>query len=335
MNIRNSFITFLTASFILANITASFAQAELEAGVIVGSASYLGEIGGASEKAKPFFLDVDLKETKPGFGFFYKYQTDPLWAIRSQFMYGQISGDDKQSGSETRRARNLSFRNTIYEVSSVVQLELFETISRVRGTTARRSVGGISSGSPIHVLAYMGLGLFYHNPQAQLDGTWYDLQPLGTEGQGLDGQRNKYSRLQIAMPFGLEVFMPVNPKVRIGLDIGARKTFTDYLDDVSGVYYDKAEIEAAYGSEAALLSNRTGEITGNGDDWEYSGAGAIRGNPTGKDYYFYTSLSIGYKFQTSKYYKPKFNRTSSSIANRLKQNRSRHKKFSSYRKKRR
>jgi hypothetical protein len=42
----------------------------------------------------------------------------------------------------------------------------------------------------------------------------------------------------VAIPFGIGAKMNVSKKVGIGLEWGPRKTFTDYLDDVSGTYPD-------------------------------------------------------------------------------------------------
>ncbi len=300
----------------------SFGQADMEIGVVVGGANYLGEIGGDQEDGKDFLWDLKLKKTQPAFGITYKYQTDPLYALKANLIYGRIAGDDALSSNPARNSRNLSFRTDIIELAGVLQLELFELRSRLAGTTFRRTVGGMTSGQSIHVVGYGGLGLYYFNPKAELNGQWYALQPLGTEGQGLEGGPEKYSRLQISVPFGLEVFYPISNKVRISLDIGFRKTFTDYLDDIAGVYYDRNLIEEAYGPEAAALSNRSNEITQDGEYWSQTQPGSIRGDATAKDYYIFTTLGVSYKFQSSRYYKPKFQRTSHSISKRLKKNKS-------------
>ena len=85
-------------------------------------------------------------------------------------------------------------------------------------------------------------------------GSWYDLQPLKTEG-------NKYNRFILAVPFGLGVKFNISYKVNFGFEIGARKTFTDYLDDVSSQYIDVIEVRKSAPTVAAL-AYRTPEITG-------------------------------------------------------------------------
>jgi hypothetical protein len=53
---------------------------------------------------------------------------------------------------------------------------------------------------------------------------------------GMSGTQSKaeqYSNIQGAIPFGLGIKYIVNPKVYIAAEFGARKTFFDYLDNVS------------------------------------------------------------------------------------------------------
>lgn len=315
---------FLSVFFtIICLINLAFAQADQEIGIMLGSSSYLGDIGGKNE-ARPLFLDLQITKTQPAIGILYRYQTDPLYAFKSHFFYGVISGDDALSQIDTRRLRNLSFKTSIFELSTTVEVELFELESRIlSGSTFRRSVGNISSGHQIHVFFYLGLGGFYFNPTAEYNGTKYSLHKLGTEGQGIPGGPRKYSQFQLNIPLGFEVYYPLSPLLKLGFDIGLRKTFTDYLDDVGGNYFDPALIQQYYGNEAAALSNRTAEVSADGQPWLYSSPGSIRGNSKNTDYYFFTTFSLSYKFLTAKYYQPKFQRTSRSISKRLKQNRKR------------
>ena len=82
----------------------------------------------------------------------------------------------------------------------------------------------------------------------------------------------------------------------VGAELSVRKTFTDYIDGVSGTYYDQAKLTAAYGATAAALADpNKGYIPGatspNGD-----GSGAQRGNPKYKDSYMFLTVTVGYKF---------------------------------------
>jgi hypothetical protein len=53
---------------------------------------------------------------------------------------------------------------------------------------------------------------------------------------GISGNENKnaeYSNVQLAIPFGLGIKYIVNPKWYLSLELGIRKTFFDYLDNIS------------------------------------------------------------------------------------------------------
>jgi hypothetical protein len=53
---------------------------------------------------------------------------------------------------------------------------------------------------------------------------------------GIAGAQNKsdqYSNVQTAIPFGIGFKYIINPRLYIALEFGARKTFFDYLDNVS------------------------------------------------------------------------------------------------------
>lgn len=65
--------------------------------------------------------------------------------------------------------------------------------------------------------------------------------------------------------------------------MGTKKTFTDYLDDVSGSYPEAP----VYNSNGINLSDRT--VDGS------SSFGNMRGNPSNKDWYFYYGLTLNFK----------------------------------------
>ena len=92
-------------------------------------------------------------------------------------------------------------------------------------------------------------------------GKEYELQPLSTEGQGLTAYTDlkPYSLVSFSIPFGLGIKWSISRTVSIGLEWGLRKTFTDYIDDVSGRYADPSLLAAEKSPLAAGLSNRAFE----------------------------------------------------------------------------
>jgi hypothetical protein len=74
----------------------------------------------------------------------------------------------------------------------------------------------------------------------------------------------------------------------MGLEWGLRRTFTVYLDDVSGKFMDANLIAYENGSTASALSDRSLSVEG-------SNVGKKRGNPTTKDWYSFIGVTITYK----------------------------------------
>jgi hypothetical protein len=75
---------------------------------------------------------------------------------------------------------------------------------------------------------------------------------------------------------------------RIALELGIRKTNTDFLDDVLTTYVDANLLVQNKGSTSQRLAFRGDELN---NSLSYPRDGAIRGNPNNKDWYLFTGLS--------------------------------------------
>src|SRR5690606_3722723 len=96
----------------------------------------------------------------------------------------------------------------------------------------------------------------------EFNGNEIALQPLGTEGQGTSlSTKKNYSLNQFTVPLGIGIKLNIKDGLAISLEYGIRKTFTDYLDDVSGYYVDTDILARENGTIAASLSNRSLEST--------------------------------------------------------------------------
>ena len=98
------------------------------------------------------------------------------------------------------------------------------------------------------------------------------LEPLFTEGQS-------YSRISFAIPIG-GGFKINTGNVSIALIVSARRTYTDYLDDVSTTYPGNPSIISDPGllrDSAIALGIRPGKQ---------------RGDPTFKDWYVFAGFNI-------------------------------------------
>jgi hypothetical protein len=250
-------------------------NAQFHLGAFLGGANYLGELN--SEV---------YKRTKPAVGLSLNYEVSDRVMLRSQFSIAKVEGADKYNNSEYEKLnRNLSFQSNIAEFSLIGELTAFNLYS-IRW-------------SPY---AFGGLAIFHFNPYTSdsANNKVY-LRPLSTEGEGLSNYPNRrpYSLTQFAIPFGGGIKYVVNENIRIGLEIGLRKLFTDYLDDVSSNYVDPQDLLAAHGSTAVAISYRGDEVPG-GDqasypDNGYPAKGALRGNPKKLDWYYFSGIHVTFR----------------------------------------
>jgi hypothetical protein len=239
-----------------------------ELGLFGGVSYYMGELN----PGKQFFM------VRPGGGLVYRYNTSRRFAWEIHGLYGSVQAEDARSGKDNQVLRNLSFRSQIIEFAGLLHFNFFNY-----------EIGNPET--PATPYIFGGLGLFRFNPKADFQGEWIALQPLGTEGQGspVYADRKQYSLMGANIPFGFGVKFHAFGRLGFSLEWGLRKTFTDYLDDVSTTYADPDVLFATHGELAALLADRSlvnpGKIN----------AGRQRGNSTNKDWYSFAGLTITYK----------------------------------------
>ena len=201
----------------------------------------------------------------------------PGLSIRGVLSHGEISADDALAKSVGKQTRGLSFRSPVTEVEASVVWELRpDKTFRQRW---RRDV---------HWSPYVtgGLAGFTFQPQALYQGEWIRLRPLGTEGQLLAGSSMKPYRLaQVAVPLGVGFSFRLPNRMGIWAEYSYRRTFTDYLDDVSGTYPDQSRMLEEMGSLAARMSNPS--------RYEFS-EGAKRGNDVTLDTYAFLTVGAGF-----------------------------------------
>lgn len=257
------------------------AQKSLEIGINNGLCNYLGDL-----QPKTFTYE----QSNYVFGVQGRYNFDGNVVGRFGFNYGKLEGYDRKSGVASLIARNLSFESPIFEISVIGELNLVRFGSNKAGKDYKY----------YKVAPYLfgGFNLFSFNPQANYNGKSYDLQPLGTEGQGIPNSGiSKYRLTQIGLPFGAGLKYEFQPNIVLSYEFGWRKTFTDYLDDVSGNYYDVNEIAKYRGDIAAELSYRGDEVNPNAT---IPKKGSQRGDLENDDWYLMNVITVSYKIPAGK-----------------------------------
>lgn len=254
-----------------------------------GIANFLGELGGRNEIGSPFVWDLEFSQTRPAVSLAYRYYVARKMALRTTFGYGILAGNDNLTTELFRNNRNLNFKTDLFELSVALEFHMFsEELGHVYDL---RGVKGTKS-SRVGFYAFVGVGGIYFDPKAQFNNAWVKLRPIGTEGQGLPGGADPYSNFSVSIPMGFGLRKALSRQWSYGLELQYSKTFTDYIDDVSGNYYDNAALSTAHGPEAAYLADPS---LGN-DGLQYAtAAGQQRGDPTDLDAFLFLKLEVHYK----------------------------------------
>ena len=256
----------------------------------VGAANLLGDLGGADQIGTHLMKDLEISLTRPTVAAGYRYKLSPTMAVKGYTGWARLAGNDLLTAEPSRNNRNLSFRTNIITASAQFEYSVIE--EKVKSRYSRRS-----KKFPLNIYFFGGFGLFYFNPESQYyDGKWYKLKPLRTEGQGLPGSEAKdYSLVQFCVPLGVGFKYPINREWSIGLEYSITKTFTDYIDDVSTVYYDNDAIRAAYGDVAAYFADPSTTPTREAPIKGGTNPGEKRGETTYNDSFMFAWLNVSYK----------------------------------------
>lgn len=300
--------------FVLLIVTPLFLSAQRnkrykwEACIGIGAANFLGDLGGANQIGTNGLKDLEFSLTKPSISGSARYRKGRYWGYKAQFTWGQVSGYDGLTTERYRNNRNLHFRSNIFEFSGIT--EFYLTKERGGHVYKYKKLKGWRH-IDIQFYLFGGIGGFWFNPKANYGGVWVPLQPLGTEGQGIKPEMKKYNRLTVCIPVGMGWKYAINRRWSLGLEIGLRKTFTDYIDDVSTVYYDQTEIAMANGSmgvvAAYFADPSLGTVNaGNNGGVDPTAIGQQRGDATDNDSYMFFHLTVNYKIGKFRKTKSKF-----------------------------
>lgn len=252
----------------------------------VGATNFLGDLGGLNRIGTDYSpLDLEWLVTRPSGHFGFRYRFRPWFLTKSILQYGILKGDDALTQEPSRHYRNLLVRTHLIEFSQHLEFIIFNK----ENFGKRYKIQGLKGMRNKNTLVYLfsGFSVFAYIPQGSGDGGWTNLRPLHTEGQGLPGGPNSYKLINYGIPFGLGCKIGLDALWRLSFELSYTKTFTDYLDDVSGVYYDNAAIESAYGSTAAYFADPS-----SGEFVTWTDPGEMRGDSKQKDAYFFFNVSI-------------------------------------------
>ncbi len=245
----------------------------LEVGLFGGVSTYNGDL-------QP--KDFTYQQSHPALGIFISKEIYKGFGLELGANFGKISGADSLASDSARALRNLNFQSKILDVHLLVTYNFLHNMD-----------------TRVTPYVFAGIAVYHFDPYTYYTAPGdsisnkYFLQPLSTEGEGLESypDRKPYGLTQVSIPFGIGVKYAISPMVNLGAVFSFRKTFTDYLDDVSSTYVDKNKLSAERGPAAVHLSYRTNEVPGHEND-PYPADGTNRGNPSVNDFYFFTGLKL-------------------------------------------
>ncbi|HTQ29187.1 MAG TPA: outer membrane beta-barrel protein [Puia sp.] len=293
---------FYTLVIILALHAPSYSQLSVgnyfEAGFTAGPMVFLGDLGGNAGVGTTFIKDYNIPATRLSLGAFVAAHPAEWVGFRLAVNWGELYGNDnliKAKGGEqdSRYNRNLDFRTQITE--GYVGMELYPTVFIEDDPT---SVFG-----RLRPYGMIGVGVFHFNPQgtytdASGNSEWVYLRPLHTEGEGFAEYpgRKEYSLTQLNIPMAVGVKYYFSDNLNLSFEVLYRKTFTDYIDDVSTTYIDPslfskylspgdAQIAAAIYNKSPLRG-----IPASGYN-----PGDQRGNSANNDAYFTFGFKIAFR----------------------------------------
>ncbi|MBC7866547.1 MAG: hypothetical protein H7X88_03345 [Gloeobacteraceae cyanobacterium ES-bin-316] len=268
---------------------------KIEAGINFGPSFFLGDLGGNFGRGTTFLKDLNLEETRLMKGAFVSVYPADWIGFRAAAQVTYLSGKDvniNTSGEhETyRKERNLDFKSNVWEVYAGVELFPLMMFNKYDDYDPR-----------LKPYAIFGVGLFNFNPKGSLTSsngskTWHELQPLRTEGQGMKEYPGKktYNLTQVNIPMGFGVKYDLSERVNIGTEFLYRKTFTDYIDDVSTTYIDPIYFEDYLSVQnariARSLHDKSNSLT---TPTNRTIPGEQRGNSKNMDSYFSLVLKLG------------------------------------------
>nr|MDQ6889945.1 hypothetical protein [Bacteroidota bacterium] len=224
------------------------------------------------------------------------YPNDWL-GVRLAAEIGKLEGQDKVIDTKGvnelwRKQRNLDFKSNIAEAYIAAEVFPLNLLNKDHEDYKPR----------LQPYGVIGVGAFHFNPKGSLTDangrkTWYDLRPLHTEGEGFPEypQKKEYALTQINIPMGLGAKYFISDRVNLSFEVLLRKTFTDYIDDVSTEYVDPKYFDKYLSAADAAIAKRihdkvVGIVV---PSLTRNSPGVQRGNPNLNDSYFTIFLKFG------------------------------------------
>lgn len=283
----------------------TFGDGKIEAGLAIGPLFFLGDLGGNRGIGTDFAKDINFPLTKISKGLFINIYPAEWLGFRLAINQGKLEAydhiiEDKGGAERFRKIRNLQFRSNMFE--AYVATEIYPTVflERYDGLKGKLRPYGLA-----------GFGIFKFNPKGEYfapDGTssWVELAPLRLEGQGFAEypDRKPYKLMSFEMPLGVGFKYYLAENKYVGMELVHRKSFTDYVDDVSTTYIDANLFDRYLSPEDATMAKqlyyRENYVpTSPNPTRNPPSVNEQRGDPTDNDSFFSTVIRFGWRLNAA------------------------------------
>ncbi|MBK8878394.1 MAG: outer membrane beta-barrel protein [Haliscomenobacter sp.] len=244
---------------------------DMDLGVVGGIAVYSGDLS-----AQEFGIYLD--DIGVGASIFTRTRFTRFLGVRTSFTYAHLSGNEKRGGGNLQRG--LNFNTDLFELSVMGEWNIFHT-------------GYYSAKTTFSPYVTLGVGAFYFDPRITMGSREIRLRPLGTEGQGVSGYPSRYSPVQFSIPVGFGVHFIIKDQWTIGYELIARRSQTDYLDDVSDQSVIYGDVLLNNGELAAQVSNPSLSPVPANYTQTYTRGGRFN------DWFYVTGITIAYRIRNS------------------------------------
>ncbi|MEY3053314.1 MAG: hypothetical protein RLY31_3099 [Bacteroidota bacterium] len=180
-------------------------QVPIEAGAFIGTTTYQGDLAENH---------VEFNELNLAYGGFVRYAINPKVKLRGNVIYGNISGTDRNAKDLGLYNRGWTYDSYIVEMSLLME---YHPIGRSR-------TDKIGFFAP-QVTPYIASGVGFINFDPSITVSRFQDVNLFPE--------NAAKSSSVSMPVIGGVTFDISEKFLLGVEVGSRLTFNDYLDGVS------------------------------------------------------------------------------------------------------
>jgi len=232
-------------------------------------------------------------------GMFGRYTIHPALSLRLSGNYGTLYATDKWNYDKAKKASSQgddAYQR--YARAQVAKTDIWEGSLMVEFTPRRMNPESRRAHKRGQPYIAAGIGYFHFTPYstAGFDTKFIPIYDLHLEGDGFGaGYPKEYSLNQLCIPLAIGYRWDLGQHLNLGIEFQYRKTFTDYLDGVSGKYIDPAVYAQHMTESQALTAEAVADKAWLLGLEPKNVAGNLRGNSSNNDNYSSLQVTFYYK----------------------------------------